>query len=112
MIDPDALWAYEGVVLPGGQVIVGRWWSADATHDRENMYSGPFILWNTEAGARLEEVREMREKERAEMNETSLTAGLFGVAGSGSPITTAAAAASSDSDSDYGSGFAAAHSPF
>ncbi|KAF1814324.1 hypothetical protein P152DRAFT_267811 [Eremomyces bilateralis CBS 781.70] len=23
----DALWAYEGVVLPGSKIIVGRWWS-------------------------------------------------------------------------------------
>ena len=22
----DSLWAYEGVVLPGGMIIVGRWW--------------------------------------------------------------------------------------
>ena len=26
-LDDDAFWAYEGVVLPGGQVIVGRWWA-------------------------------------------------------------------------------------
>ena len=26
-IDLNALWAYEGVVLPGGQIAVGRWWS-------------------------------------------------------------------------------------
>ena len=25
--DKDALWAYEGVVLPGGKIILGRWWS-------------------------------------------------------------------------------------
>jgi len=43
-IDQDALWAYEGVVLPGGQMMLGRWWSPnDGTG--ENMYSGPFILW-------------------------------------------------------------------
>jgi len=24
----DDLWAYEGVVLPGGRIIVGRWWFA------------------------------------------------------------------------------------
>ena len=22
----DSLWAYDGVVLPGGMIIVGRWW--------------------------------------------------------------------------------------
>lgn len=43
-IDHDALWAYEGVVLPGGQIILGRWWSPyEGTG--EEMYSGPFILW-------------------------------------------------------------------
>lgn len=43
-IDVDALWAYEGVVLPGEQMVVGRWWSPGAGADEE-MYSGPFILW-------------------------------------------------------------------
>jgi len=28
-MDDDALWAYEGVVLPGGQIMVGRWWSPE-----------------------------------------------------------------------------------
>lgn len=37
-----ALWAYEGVVLPGGKIIVGRWWSPDGM---DPVYSGPFILW-------------------------------------------------------------------
>ena len=27
-VDSDNLWAYEGVVLPGGRIIVGRWWFA------------------------------------------------------------------------------------
>jgi hypothetical protein len=43
-IDVDALWAYEGVVLPGGQIVVGRWWSPQEGTEEE-MYSGPFILW-------------------------------------------------------------------
>ncbi|KAF2161817.1 hypothetical protein M409DRAFT_27873 [Zasmidium cellare ATCC 36951] len=34
------LWAYEGVVLPGGKIIVGRWWDPE-----DGSYSGPFILW-------------------------------------------------------------------
>jgi len=43
-IDGDALWAYEGVVLPGGQIMLGRWWSpGDGVGNQ--MYSGPFILW-------------------------------------------------------------------
>ena len=43
-IDTDALWAYEGVVLPGGQIILGRWWSPNQVEGEET-YSGPFILW-------------------------------------------------------------------
>lgn len=43
-IDYAALWAYEGVVLPGGQIILGRWWSPTNRIDGEH-YSGPFILW-------------------------------------------------------------------
>ena len=27
--DESALWAYEGIVIPGGQMILGRWWSPD-----------------------------------------------------------------------------------
>lgn len=66
--DEEALWAYEGVVLPGGQIMVGRWWSPDDTaltsknvrasrmFERESwltllalqMYSGPFVFWNVD----------------------------------------------------------------
>lgn len=53
-LDDVALWAYEGVVLPGGQVMLGRWWSpADGTG--RNQYSGPFILWNVD-GPRLQDL--------------------------------------------------------
>ena len=45
-MDTEALWAYEGVVLPGGEVVVGRWWSPqEDDEDPEEQYSGPFILW-------------------------------------------------------------------
>ena len=27
-VEQDNLWAYEGVVLPGGRMILGRWWYA------------------------------------------------------------------------------------
>ena len=27
--DESALWAYEGIIIPGGQMILGRWWSPD-----------------------------------------------------------------------------------
>ncbi|KAF2002885.1 hypothetical protein P154DRAFT_618273 [Amniculicola lignicola CBS 123094] len=43
-MDPNHLWAYEGVVIPGGRLIVGRWWwASDDQEAFEN--SGPFILW-------------------------------------------------------------------
>ncbi|KAF1989443.1 hypothetical protein K402DRAFT_452164 [Aulographum hederae CBS 113979] len=45
--DNEALWAYEGVVLPGGKIIVGRWW-APSEVDMAPLYSGPFILWNVD----------------------------------------------------------------
>ncbi|KAK7606833.1 hypothetical protein BKA81DRAFT_382050 [Phyllosticta paracitricarpa] len=47
--DPNSLWAYEGVVLPGGKVILGRWWSPDANVPADQRYSGPFIFWNVDA---------------------------------------------------------------
>lgn len=38
----DALWAYEGVVLPGGQIMLGRWWNPDrGTGERVSL---PFSL--------------------------------------------------------------------
>lgn len=45
--DEEHLWAYEGCVLPGGQMILGRWWCAQADPaDDRYAYSGPFIFWN------------------------------------------------------------------
>jgi hypothetical protein len=53
----DDLWAYEGCVLPGGEMIVGRWFYLDpnvpassvgnANFDGSGPYSGPFIFWKT-----------------------------------------------------------------
>lgn len=43
-MDELSLWAYEGVVLPGGQMIIGRWWSPINYGDDE-LYSGPFLFW-------------------------------------------------------------------
>ncbi|KAF2804877.1 uncharacterized protein BDZ99DRAFT_543772, partial [Mytilinidion resinicola] len=49
-VDTEALWGYEGVVLPGGKMCLGRWWAVDRVEQDvdgdENLYSGPFILWN------------------------------------------------------------------
>lgn len=46
----DDLCAHEGVILPGGRVMVGRWWSASQSPDNEHYGkdSGPFILWRVE----------------------------------------------------------------
>ncbi|KAH3918232.1 hypothetical protein HBI56_143460 [Parastagonospora nodorum] len=44
-VEQDNLWAYEGVVLPGGRIILGRWWYASENVDFNNDYNGPFILW-------------------------------------------------------------------
>lgn len=46
--DPNQVWAYEGCVLPGGRMIVGRWWDAMADPDSPNINSGPFIWWNVD----------------------------------------------------------------
>lgn len=38
-------WAYEGVVLPGGHMMLGRWWNPmEPPEERE--CTGPFIFWN------------------------------------------------------------------
>ena len=58
VVDAEALWAYEGVVVPGGQVVVGRWWSVPAAGgggEEEMMYSGPFILWCVDGPQHAEE---------------------------------------------------------
>lgn len=46
-LDEEALWAYEGVLMPGGKLILGRWW-CPSDGVGEDMYSGPFILWCTD----------------------------------------------------------------
>lgn len=38
-------WAYEGVVLPGGMMMLGRWWSP-LDSQTERLSIGPFIFWN------------------------------------------------------------------
>ncbi|EGP92044.1 unnamed protein product [Zymoseptoria tritici ST99CH_1A5] len=44
-IDHGWICVYEGLVLPGGQIILGRW-SVPDDIDKE---SGPFIMWNQDA---------------------------------------------------------------
>ena len=43
----DDLWAHEGVILPGGRIMIGRWWYAsdDPEDDLYGNNSGPFMLW-------------------------------------------------------------------
>lgn len=53
-IDMDALWAYEGILLPGGKIMVGRWWCPSDGYGND-MYSGPFILWNVEQPVQFDE---------------------------------------------------------
>ena len=60
--EQDTLWAYEGLVLPGGRMILGRWWPANhvrrpyvrcshnmlvsaCTNNKQNQFCGPFIMW-------------------------------------------------------------------
>lgn len=45
----DCCWVYEGVVLPGGTMIIGRWWSPTET-DPRRLTTGPFIYWNVRKG--------------------------------------------------------------
>ena len=40
-------WAYEGVVLPGGMIMLGRWWSPMDGFGRMRCM-GPFIFWNVD----------------------------------------------------------------
>ncbi|KAF2869747.1 hypothetical protein BDV95DRAFT_85486 [Massariosphaeria phaeospora] len=47
-LNDDNLWAYEGVVLPGGRIILGRWWYASGNVNLDDDYNGPFIFWAVE----------------------------------------------------------------
>lgn len=47
-IDGISLWAYEGVMLPGGKVLIGRWWSPDDNAGTYDEYSGPSIMWRVD----------------------------------------------------------------
>ncbi|CAO2650395.1 Nn.00g016870.m01.CDS01 [Neocucurbitaria sp. VM-36] len=54
-VDQDNLWAYEGVVLPGGRIILGRWWYASEQVNFNIDYNGPFILWAIDPEPKLED---------------------------------------------------------
>lgn len=61
--DDGALWAYEGVVLPGGMLMVGRWWSASDERGVEDSFSGPFVLWNVDRSVAINECGDGKEEE-------------------------------------------------
>lgn len=46
--DPSAMWGYEGVVLPGNQIIVGRWYAAQEGIISSDTDSGPCLFWNVD----------------------------------------------------------------
>ncbi|MCJ1223689.1 hypothetical protein MMC12_000332 [Toensbergia leucococca] len=51
LVDMDignGCWAYEGIVLPGGMMMLGRWWSP-LDDSEERACTGPFIFWNVPA---------------------------------------------------------------
>jgi hypothetical protein len=54
--DPEQIWAYEGCILPGGRIIVGRWW--DPTVGVPCVQSGPFIWWNVDRSTALPPITE------------------------------------------------------
>jgi hypothetical protein len=46
-------WAYEGVMLPGRQMIIGRWWEPFVPESQA--MSGPFIMWCVDNGRELDD---------------------------------------------------------
>jgi hypothetical protein len=51
-VEQDNLWAYEGVVLPGGRIILGRWWFASEHVDFavSNICTSALVFHATNAG--------------------------------------------------------------
>lgn len=47
--DDGSLFAYEGIVLPGRNVMMGRWWVIE-DEDGDRLRCGPFIYWNVTLG--------------------------------------------------------------
>ncbi|KAG8533295.1 uncharacterized protein KY384_002078 [Bacidia gigantensis] len=45
IIDDDC-WCYEGIILPGGKIMVGRWWHPLDEEEFSSM--GPFIFWSVD----------------------------------------------------------------
>ena len=50
-LDESQIWGYEGCVMPGNRIIVGKWWHITTNHfdiEPVDKYSGPFIFWNVD----------------------------------------------------------------
>jgi hypothetical protein len=50
-LDDTQIWGYEGCVMPGGRIIVGKWWHITTDHltvEPIHRYSGPFVFWNVD----------------------------------------------------------------
>jgi len=50
--DPRQVWAFEGCVLPGGRIVIGRWWDSLSDPNTFTTQSGPFS-GGMSTGARL-----------------------------------------------------------
>jgi hypothetical protein len=49
--DPNQVWAFEGCVLPGARIVVGRWWDSLSDPNVVTTLSGPFLWWNVDRSA-------------------------------------------------------------
>ncbi|KAL9614851.1 MAG: hypothetical protein Q9167_000684 [Letrouitia subvulpina] len=56
--DEDIEYIMQGVVLPGGKIILGRWW--DLTDLKNAVSSGPFMLWNVPGRREVQRARDMK----------------------------------------------------
>jgi hypothetical protein len=55
--DPSQVWAFEGCVLPGGRIVVGRWWDSLSNPNVFTTQSGPFLWWNVDRSAATGPIR-------------------------------------------------------
>lgn len=55
--DPAQVWAFEGCVLPGGRIVVGRWWDSLSDPNELSTQCGPFLWWNVDRSAATVPIR-------------------------------------------------------
>ncbi len=55
--DPNQVWAFEGCVLPGARIVVGRWWDSLSNPNDIGTVSGPFLWWNVDRSAATVPIR-------------------------------------------------------